>query len=131
MKVSKEVSAQHKEQIIAAAARHYRERGFEGITVAELMKDVGLTHGGFYRHFSSKEELIAAALLRAASESIHEWRKIAEDARGTDCRRSSSPICLCAITIIRKQDVYWLHWEGISPVNPLQSRTQRRRESAR
>ncbi len=82
MKVSKEVSAQHKEQIIAAAARHYRERGFEGISVAELMKDVGLTHGGFYRHFSSKEELIAAALLRAASESINKWRKIAEDAKG-------------------------------------------------
>ncbi|MDR3742153.1 MAG: TetR/AcrR family transcriptional regulator [Terracidiphilus sp.] len=81
MKVSKEVSAQHKEQIIAAAARHYRERGFEGVSVAELMKDVGLTHGGFYRHFSSKEELIAAASLRAVSESINKWRKIAENAR--------------------------------------------------
>jgi TetR/AcrR family transcriptional regulator, transcriptional repressor for nem operon len=82
MKVSKEVMAEHKEQIIAAAARRYRERGFDGISVADLMKEVGLTHGGFYRHFSSKEELIALSALRAVSETITEWRKIADDATG-------------------------------------------------
>ena len=82
MKVSKEVMAGHREQIIAAAARRYRERGFDGISVADLMKEVGLTHGGFYRHFSSKEELIALSVLRAVSDTITEWRKIADDATG-------------------------------------------------
>jgi TetR/AcrR family transcriptional repressor of nem operon len=82
VKVSKEVMAKHKEQIIAAAARRYRERGFDGISVADLMKEVGLTHGGFYRHFSSKDELIALSVLRAVSETITEWRKIADDATG-------------------------------------------------
>jgi TetR/AcrR family transcriptional repressor of nem operon len=82
MKVSKEVMAEHKEQIIAAAARRYRERGFDGISVADLMKEVGLTHGGFYRHFSSKDELIALSALRAVSDTMAEWRKIADDATG-------------------------------------------------
>jgi TetR/AcrR family transcriptional repressor of nem operon len=82
MKVSKEVMAEHKEQIIAAAARRYRERGFDGISVADLMQEVGLTHGGFYRHFSSKDELVALSALRAVSDTITEWRKIAEEATG-------------------------------------------------
>jgi len=82
MKVSKEVMAEHKEQIIAAAAKRYRERGFGGISVADLMKEAGLTHGGFYRHFSSKDELIALSVLRAVSETIAEWRKIADDTTG-------------------------------------------------
>jgi TetR/AcrR family transcriptional repressor of nem operon len=80
MKVSKEVMAKHREQIIAAAARRYRERGFDGISVAELMREVGLTHGGFYRHFSSKDELIALSVLRAVSDTITEWREVADDA---------------------------------------------------
>jgi TetR/AcrR family transcriptional regulator, transcriptional repressor for nem operon len=82
MKVSKEIMAGHKEQIIAAAARRYRERGFDGISVADLMKEVGLTHGGFYRHFSSKDELIALSALRAVADTIGKWRKIADNATG-------------------------------------------------
>jgi TetR/AcrR family transcriptional repressor of nem operon len=82
MRVSKELTAEHKEQIIAAAGRRFRERCFQGISVADLMKEVGLTHGGFYRHFSSKDELIAAASLRAVDETIGRWRKIADSAGG-------------------------------------------------
>jgi TetR/AcrR family transcriptional regulator, transcriptional repressor for nem operon len=82
MKVSKEVMAEHKEQIVASAARRYRERGLDGISVADLMNEVGLTHGGFYRHFSSKDELIALAALRAVSDTITEWGKVAADATG-------------------------------------------------
>src|SRR5579863_964901 len=82
MKVSKEVMAGHREQIIAVAARRYRERGFDGISVADLMKEVGLTHGGFYRHFSSKEELIALSSLRAMNETAARWKKIIDEASG-------------------------------------------------
>jgi TetR/AcrR family transcriptional repressor of nem operon len=82
MKVTKEVMANHKEQIIVAAARRFREQGFDGISVAEIMNEAGLTHGGFYRHFSSKDELVAIASLRAVSETTSKWRKIADDATG-------------------------------------------------
>jgi TetR/AcrR family transcriptional repressor of nem operon len=82
MKVSKQKMAEHREQIIAAAAKRFREHGFDGISVADLMKEVGLTHGGFYGHFSSKEELVALASLRAMSENAVKWQKVIDDASG-------------------------------------------------
>ena len=65
MKVSKEQVAAHRARILAAAARLFRLRGFDDVTVAEVMKDAGLTHGAFYGHFSSKEALIAEAIGQA------------------------------------------------------------------
>src|ERR1700761_5918015 len=76
MKVSKLEKAEHREQIIAAAARQFREKGFDAIGVSDLMKEVGLTHGGFYGHFSSKEELVALAVQRAFQETIARWEKV-------------------------------------------------------
>jgi TetR/AcrR family transcriptional regulator, transcriptional repressor for nem operon len=65
MKVSKEQVANHEKQILAAAARLFRQRGFNDVTVAEVMKEAGLTHGAFYGHFPSKEALIAEAVGKA------------------------------------------------------------------
>jgi TetR/AcrR family transcriptional repressor of nem operon len=62
MKVSKEQVAAHRARILAAGARLFRLRGFEDVTVAEVMKEAGLTHGAFYGHFPSKEALIAEAI---------------------------------------------------------------------
>ena len=62
MKVSKDQVAEHRARILAAAARLFRLRGFDDVTVAEVMKDAGLTHGAFYGHFPSKEALIAEAI---------------------------------------------------------------------
>ena len=70
MKVSREQAAQNRERIVERAARRFRERGFEGIGVADLMKEAGLTHGGFYGHFSSKEDLIAEASARALTRAL-------------------------------------------------------------
>src|SRR5438477_4456352 len=70
MKVSREQAAQNRERILDVAAQLFRERGFDGIGVADLMKEAGLTHGGFYGHFSSKEELIAEASARAATNTL-------------------------------------------------------------
>jgi TetR/AcrR family transcriptional repressor of nem operon len=61
MRMSREAMARHHEEIVAAASRMLRERGLEGTSVADLMQAAGLTHGGFYRHFDSKEELVAEA----------------------------------------------------------------------
>lgn len=66
--------AANRERIIAAAARMFRERGFDGIGVAEIMRSAGLTHGGFYGHFDSKEELMALSVRRAVDDMLAEWR---------------------------------------------------------
>src|SRR3954453_16767615 len=80
MKVTREQAARNRERIVEAAAQRFRERGFEGIGVADLMKEAGLTHGGFYGHFSSKEDLIAEASGRALSQSLARWGKLADRA---------------------------------------------------
>ena len=81
MKVTREEAARNHERIIDVAARLFRERGFEGIGVADLMKEAGLTHGGFYGHFTSKEELEAEACTRALTQSLAAWRKRSEAAQ--------------------------------------------------
>jgi TetR/AcrR family transcriptional repressor of nem operon len=70
MKVSREQAAQNRERILDAAAQLFRERGFEGIGLADLMKKAGLTHGGFYGHFASKDDLIAQASARELTRSL-------------------------------------------------------------
>ncbi|WP_224366685.1 TetR/AcrR family transcriptional regulator [Hyalangium versicolor] len=59
MKLTKEQAAQNRRDILEAAGRLFRERGFDGVGVADLMKEAGFTHGGFYNHFPSKQALAA------------------------------------------------------------------------
>jgi len=61
VKVSKEPAARHRAAIVEAAARLFRERGVDGVGVAEITRAAGLTHGGFYGHFASKEALAEEA----------------------------------------------------------------------
>ncbi|AOH87173.1 transcriptional regulator (plasmid) [Sphingomonas panacis] len=65
MRVSREQMAENRGRILEAAGHLFREKGFEAVTVAEVMKAAGLTHGGFYGHFTSKDDLIAQALGRS------------------------------------------------------------------
>jgi len=60
----------NRERVLEAAARLFREKGVDGIAVADLMKAAGLTHGGFYNHFESKEELAAAAFKTAFDATV-------------------------------------------------------------
>jgi TetR/AcrR family transcriptional repressor of nem operon len=53
------------DRIVGIAAARFRERGTEGIGLADLMKEAGLTHGGFYRHFASRDALVGEAVERA------------------------------------------------------------------
>jgi TetR/AcrR family transcriptional repressor of nem operon len=62
MKVSREQMAENRRRILDVASRLFRDKGFEAVSVAEVMKAAGLTHGGFYGHFSSKDDLIAQTL---------------------------------------------------------------------
>ena len=62
MKVSREQMAQNRSRIICEAGRLFREKGFDAVSVVEVMKAAGLTHGGFYGHFRSKDDLIARVI---------------------------------------------------------------------
>ncbi len=62
MKVSREQMAENRRRILDVASRLFRDKGFDAVSVAEVMNAAGLTHGGFYGHFSSKDDLIAQTL---------------------------------------------------------------------
>lgn len=62
MKVSRDQVAVNRQRVLDAASRLFRVRGFEAVSVAEIMKSAGLTHGAFYGHFASKDELIAQTI---------------------------------------------------------------------
>ncbi|HWS36955.1 MAG TPA: helix-turn-helix domain-containing protein [Actinoplanes sp.] len=64
-RVSQAQAAQNRERIVAVAARLFRERGIGGVSVADVMAEAGLTHGGFYKHFASKDALVAEAVTAA------------------------------------------------------------------
>ena len=78
MKVSREQALQNRERVLEVAAKLFRERGFDGIGVADVMKEAGLTHGGFYGHFASKDDLMAEACSRAIGESRELWARRAQ-----------------------------------------------------
>jgi TetR/AcrR family transcriptional regulator, transcriptional repressor for nem operon len=83
MRVSREQAAEHRERILDTAAKLFREKGFDGIGVADLMGAAGLTHGGFYGHFSSKEDLVAQACARTFARSVDAWgRSAGQGTRG-------------------------------------------------
>lgn len=65
------------DRIVDAAARAIRRSGYNGTGVADIMKDAGLTHGGFYAHFSSREAMLAEAADRAGGESVAMMERIA------------------------------------------------------
>ena len=83
MKVSREKAAENRQRVVETAARLFREKGFDGIGVADLMKTAGLTHGGFYGQFSSKEDLAAQACARALADSEKKWERLTAD-KGKD-----------------------------------------------
>ena len=70
MRMSQEEKGKSRTRIVASAARLIRERGLDGASVAEVMKDAGLTHGGFYKHFDTKDGLVETALESAFSELV-------------------------------------------------------------
>jgi TetR/AcrR family transcriptional repressor of nem operon len=80
MKVSREKAAEHRERIIDAAGALFRAKGFDGIGVAEIMKAADLTHGGFYGHFASKDDLVAQASRRTMDRAATNWAKVAASA---------------------------------------------------
>lgn len=75
-------TAEKHARIVEQAARLFRERGFDGVSVGEIMKETGLTHGPFYNHFASKEALMAESFLHAARVSGELMASKTPDAAG-------------------------------------------------
>jgi TetR/AcrR family transcriptional repressor of nem operon len=78
MRYSKEHKQETHARIVRKASVRLREKGAHGVGVADLMKEAGLTHGGFYAHFNSREALVIEAFAYAMDRSTERWRKIAE-----------------------------------------------------
>jgi TetR/AcrR family transcriptional repressor of nem operon len=78
MRYSKEHKQETHARIVRKASVRLREKGAHGVGVADLMKEAGLTHGGFYAHFNSREALVIEAFAYAMDRSTARWRKIAE-----------------------------------------------------
>src|SRR6202030_2085652 len=124
MRVSREQAAANRERIIDAAAALFRAKGFGGIGVADIMKAADLTHGGFYGHFASKDDLVAQASHRTMARAAANWTKLVEAAPDSpDAARSGK--------IVRKAFA-----EGLAPLIdilaqsiPGKSKAARRRKA--
>lgn len=75
MRNSQAEKDRNRSRILAAAAPLFRERGVQGVSVADVMQAAGMTHGGFYRHFADKDALVAEALAISAEQRANERQK--------------------------------------------------------
>ncbi len=80
MKVSREKCAENRARILEVASTLFRSKGFDGVGVADIMQAAGLTHGGFYGHFESKEDLAAQASEATMVRTASYWDGLAENA---------------------------------------------------
>jgi TetR/AcrR family transcriptional repressor of nem operon len=77
MGYSKTQKARTHKRIVTIASKRFREKGLAGFGIAELMKEAGLTVGGFYKHFDSRDDLVAEAI----SSAFGDWQRRAEAAK--------------------------------------------------
>lgn len=82
MRVSRIKAAENRERVIAAAGLLFREKGFGGVSVADVMKAADLTHGGFYGQFESKDDLVAEACRQAMAAASVTWEKVVTGGAG-------------------------------------------------
>ncbi|MGW7006524.1 TetR/AcrR family transcriptional regulator [Streptomyces sp. NPDC054933] len=78
-RASRAEAESHRREVLDAAAAQVRRRGADAVTVPQVMAAAGLTHGGFYRHFRSKQDLVAQACTAAFVERIREMERIRAD----------------------------------------------------
>jgi TetR/AcrR family transcriptional repressor of nem operon len=82
MRYRPEHKAEVHEKIVKDASRRVRAEGLDGAGVAAVMRDTGLTHGGFYKHFRSKDELLLESLHEAFQEIVNKLAQVAEQSHG-------------------------------------------------
>jgi TetR/AcrR family transcriptional repressor of nem operon len=93
LRVTKQKAAENRDRVVATAAQLFRERGFEGVSVADLMAAAGMTHGGFYNHFGAKEDLEAAALACVFEAALSRMEAVAAEPDGEARVRAFERYC--------------------------------------
>src|ERR1700683_4889514 len=78
LRITKDRAAENRARVVDAAAKLFRAKGFDAVGVAELMRAAGMTHGGFYNHFESKEALEKVACERVFAKAAANLSSIAE-----------------------------------------------------
>jgi len=101
MRYSREHKLETHARIVKKASVRLREKGAHGVGVADLMKEAGLTHGGFYAHFDSREALVIEAFGYAMDRAIERWRKVAEQ---TPADKRLSTIVESYLTPLHRDD---------------------------
>jgi TetR/AcrR family transcriptional regulator, transcriptional repressor for nem operon len=87
MRYSEKHKEQTRERIVRTASRRFRGKGEGNVAIADLMQELKLTHGGFYRHFASKEDLFAESIAKAFEEAAARMRQRLKEARpGTELK---------------------------------------------
>jgi TetR/AcrR family transcriptional repressor of nem operon len=76
MRLTKEKAEQNRRTIVETASRLFRARGIENVSVADVMKESGFTHGGFYNHFASKDDLVAEAVASAFDRATENFAEM-------------------------------------------------------
>ncbi|WP_338811392.1 TetR/AcrR family transcriptional regulator (plasmid) [Agrobacterium leguminum] len=112
MRITKEQKEEIHQRIVVTASELFREHGFDGVSVAEVMEKAGLTHGGFYNHFSSKEDLIVESTAEGFAEIAERYQ--GQDAlsaidlyisrRHRDARGQGCPAAALACEAARQPD---------------------------
>ena len=101
MRYSREHKLETHARIVRKASVRLREKGAHGVGVADLMKEAGLTHGGFYAHFDSRDDLVIEAFTHAMDRSTERWRKLAEQ---TPRERRFATIVNSYLTSLHRDD---------------------------
>lgn len=112
MRVSREQFRANRTRILDEAGKLFREHGFDGVTLADVMNAAGLTHGGFYGHFRSKDELIEAALAhrseaqpaRPRKQSAADYADAYLSRKHRDTKATSCPISCLGTEAARASD---------------------------
>ena len=103
MRVTRKQAEANREKVLDVAGTLFRERGFDGIGVADIMKRAGLTHGGFYGQFASKDDLAAEATARVLKNPG--WQERLTGKRTPHSPTSSEPTCRPVIATIPERVV--------------------------
>jgi TetR/AcrR family transcriptional regulator, transcriptional repressor for nem operon len=93
LRITRERAAENRARVVDAAAKLFRARGFDAVGVAELMRAAGMTHGGFYNHFESKEAVEAAACERVFDKAAANLSSIAQLPDPEERRRAFAAYC--------------------------------------
>jgi TetR/AcrR family transcriptional regulator, transcriptional repressor for nem operon len=124
MKISKAASARHRVALLDAASGLFRERGFQGVSIADIAAAVGLTHGAFYTHFTSKEALCAEVMeqaigkletrVRAGTSGRRKRVEAYLSVRHVENRAAGCPVAALSGDIAREQDDIRTAFSGAS-----------------